>query len=364
MDILYRLRDKFNEISYRYLWKPIFFAFDPELMHMFFIDVGRILGRFRISRLATRMMFDYENPLLEQNILGMRFRNPIGLSAGFDKNASMMNILEDVGFGFIELGSITANHSSGNIGIRLRRLPEKKSLWVNMGLNNEGAEKIRERVKNQKVGIPVALSIAKTNCLETVDLQNGIKDYSFSLNVLKNSGSFFVINISCPNSYGGRDFAKPERYGKLIREIKKMRIKKPIFVKLSPDMILSDVDKIILMSRKAGVSGFICTNLTKKDIGFAKGGLSGKIVEKKADRLLNYVYRKTKGEFVLVGVGGVFSAEDAYRKIKLGANLVSLFTGMIYEGPGLIGQINREILALMKRDGYSRFDEIRGSMRV
>lgn len=362
MEKIISFRNKINSVIYKNILKPILFKFDPEKMHNLFISIGKILGSNALTRSIISLLFNYQNSVLEQKILGIRFRNPLGLSAGFDKNADLPEIMEKVGFGFLEVGSITAKQCEGNKGIRLKRLPERKSIWVHLGLNNKGADEISKKLKYRKFNLPIAISIAKTNCKETVDNKEGIKDYLYTLKKFENQkiGDFFVLNISCPNSYGGQPFHKPELYNLLLKEVVKLKIKKPIFVKLSPDISKKNIDKIIKISYKYRISGFICSNLTK-DHEFGNGGLSGKAVEDKANDLIRYIYKKTNGDFMLIGVGGVFSAEDAYKKIKLGASLISLITGMIYEGPQLISEINQDLVKFLNKDGFSSIKEAIGA---
>lgn len=362
MEKIISFRNKINRVIYKNILKPILFKFDPEKMHNLFISIGKLLGSNTITKSLTSLTFNYQNPALEQKILGIRFRNPLGLSAGFDKNADLPEIMEKIGFGFLEVGSITAKQCEGNKGIRLKRLPERKSIWVHLGLNNKGADEISKKLRYRKFNLPVAISIAKTNCKETVDNKEGIMDYIYTLKKFESQkiGDFFVLNISCPNSYGGQPFHKPELYNLLLKEVVKLKIKKPIFVKLSPDISRKNIDNIIKISYKYRISGFICSNLTK-DHEFGKGGLSGKAVEDKSNNLIRCIYKKTNGDFMLIGVGGVFSAEDAYKKIKAGANLISLITGMIYEGPQLISEINQDLVKLLNKDGFSSIKEAIGA---
>lgn len=355
-------RNKVIHFLYKKALKPILFQFEPELMHKTFVKIGAVLGSNPVTREITSALFSSpESKMLEQNILGIKFKNPIGLSAGFDKNAELTEIMPEVGFGYMEVGSITAKYCSGNSGIRLKRLPERKSLWVHLGLNNNGVDEISNRLKKRKFEIPIGVSIAKTNCRETANSNIAVDDYVYSLKKMneKNIGDFFVINISCPNAYGGQPFSNPKLFEKLIKKVSGLRIKKPIFVKMSPDMSKKDVDKVISISEKYKVSGFICTNLTKKH-EMNKGGLSGKVVEKMANKMIKYIYNKTDGKLVIIGVGGVFSAKDAYEKIKCGASLVSLITGMIYEGPNLISDINLGLIELLKMDGYRNIGDAVG----
>lgn len=346
---------------YKKALKPILFQFDAELMHKTFIKIGILSGSNSVTRKLTSLFFNYSNNMLQQDILGIKFKNPVGLSAGFDKNAELTNIIPEIGFGFTEIGSITALKCAGNQGIRLKRLPEKKSLWVHLGLNNNGADEIAGRLKNKKFKIPIGISIAKTNCKETAVPSIAVKDYCYSLKKFneENIGDFYVINISCPNAYGGQPFTAPSLFEKLMKDVSKSKHKKPIFVKMSPELSRKAIDKIIKRAEKYRISGFICTNLTKKH-EFGKGGLSGKAVEEKANHMISYIYRKTKGKFIIIGVGGIFSAEDAYKKIKLGASLVELITGMIYQGPNLISEINLGLAELLKKDGFKNIKQAIG----
>lgn len=362
MDRLISLRNRINSWLYNYVIKPICFKNDPEKVHNLFISVGKFFGNNIFTKKLISLLFDYQNSKLEQTVLGIKFRNPIGLAAGFDKNGELISIIEDVGFGFTEVGSVTALPCKGNIGKRLDRIVSKRSLWVNYGLKNNGVIEIMNRLRAKKFNIPYGVNIAKTNCKETTDPKVGIKDYLFSLKKLNENsvGSYYVINISCPNSYGGQPFADAKLYERLLNKIDKLEVKKPVFIKLSPDLSKPHIDKLLDISKRHKIHGFICTNLTKKH-QLGKGGLSGKVIEKKSNKLTEYVYKKTKGKYVIIGVGGVFSAEDAYKKIKFGATLIQIITGMIYNGPGLIGKINYELINLIEKDGYQNISEAIGA---
>ncbi|MBS3091082.1 quinone-dependent dihydroorotate dehydrogenase [Candidatus Pacearchaeota archaeon] len=355
MNKIIEIRNKINRLGYDKLVKPILFLFEPELIHNTFIKIGKILGSNVITKFLISFAFNYQNRVLEQKILGIRFKSPIGLSAGFDKNGEMISIMEDVGFGFVEIGSITARSSKGNPGKRLERLVDRRALWVNFGLNNKGADINYERLKDKKYNFPIGISVAKTNCRETRNEKIGLQDYLYTINKFKNLADFLVLNISCPNAFGGRAFSSPDLYKKLLEGIRKIRVKKPIFTKISPDSSHSDINEIIKLSEKYEIQGFICTNL-RKEHEFSKGGLSGKAIEAKSNEILEYVYKKAnskKKKFIIIGVGGIFNAKDAYKKIKLGADLVQLITGMIYQGPSLIGEINYELAKLLKKDGHT-----------
>lgn len=354
------LRDKIMNISYQKIAKPIMFLQDPEKTHKRAILAGKILQSNFITRGLTSALFNYQNKILEQEIQGIRFRNPIGLAAGFDKNAELIPILEKIGFGFVEVGSITAKACAGNTGTRLWRLPERESIRVNLGLNNKGADEISRNLAGKKFGIPVGISAAKTNCKETANREQGIKDYIETLKKFESIGDYFTINVSCPNAYGGQPFNDAESFEELMKEIVKLKIKKPTFIKMSPDLTNENVSQLIEISKKYGITGFICSNLTKKH-EFENGGLSGKAVSEKADKLLSQTYLETKGKMTLIGAGGIFNGNDAYQKIKLGANLLQLITGMIYKGPGVVGQINHELGEILKKDGYENIKEAVGT---
>lgn len=362
MQKIISLREEMTGILYRKFLRKVLFKFDSEKVHKGFISFGKKIGEIEIAKSFFNKIYGYEDEILRQKILGIEFENPIGLSAGFDKNAEIIEICESIGFGFSEIGSVTAKKCLGNSGKRLNRLIEKESLWVHLGLNNEGADEISSRLQGKKFSMPIGISVAKTNCKETANDEIGIRDYVYSLDRFSklNVGDYYVLNISCPNAYGGEPFSRPKAYKALLKEVEKLNIKKPIFVKISPDLMKKNVDEILKISKKYRISGFIISNLTKKH-RIGKGGLSGKAVEKDANKMLSYIYKKNRGKYVLIGVGGVFSAEDAYKKIRLGASLVELITGMIYNGPGAIGEINKGLAFLLKRDGFSSVSEAIGA---
>ena len=354
---------------YKHILKKIFFLFDPEKVHDHMVQVGKFLGKFSFTRKLTRSFFVFEDPSLVQTIQGITFKNPIGLSAGFDKNAELTDILPEVGFGFVELGSITAKACPGNSKPRLWRLPRSKSLAVYYGLKNDGCKVIHNRLKQKNLKIPVGISIAKTNCAETVDIVSGVKDYVESYITMSDIGAYDTINISCPNAYGGQPFTDKKSLNLLLLELTKHRNRKPLFLKISPDLSLAQVEDILELVVYYKVDGVICSNLTKNRTNKKildhnipdQGGLSGKVVDEMSNNHISLIYRKTQGKLCIIGVGGVFSAQDAYKKIRLGASLVQLITGMIYEGPQLIGKINQDLVDLLTRDGFKNISEAVGA---
>ncbi|MFZ1074909.1 MAG: quinone-dependent dihydroorotate dehydrogenase [Minisyncoccia bacterium] len=363
-----RYRNKIIHGSYSNVLKPIFFRFDPEAVHDGMTSVGKNLGALAFSRALTGFLFNYENPVLTQEILGITFKNPVGLAAGFDKNAQLVDILPDVGFGFAEVGSITGEKCAGNAGTRLWRLPKSKSLAVYYGLKNDGCEAISMRLTGKKFRIPIGASVAMTNCAENNDTDKAIKDYAKAFKTMEPIADYITVNISCPNTQGGQPFIAPAELDKLFTLLDTLPTKKPIFIKLSPDITHEQIDAILAVLSKHRVHGIICSNLTKKkdnpklvDAGVLwKGGISGKGVEDASNALLAYAYKKAGSRFVLIGCGGVFTAEDAYKKIRLGASLIQMIAGMIYEGPQVISEINQGLSELLRRDGFKNISDAIG----
>ena len=369
---LIKTRNKTNRFLYKNIAKPIFFRVDPEKVHDRMIFLGKLLGSNFITKSTTSLLFSYSNKKLEQDILGIKFNNPIGLAAGFDKNADITQILPYIGFGFAEVGSVTGEPCEGNPKPRLWRLKKSEGLVVYYGLKNKGCEIIEKKLKTKKFNIPIGVSIAKTNCKETVDKTEGINDYVKAFSTLKDIGSYITINISCPNVFGGLPFTKAEDLDDLLTEIEKTPYDKPIFLKLTPDLNTKEIDDLINVCDNHKVDGFICTNLTKnrenievkkhlKDADIKEvGGISGKPVQNLSTNLIKYIYQKTNGKYIIIGCGGIFSAEDAYEKIKAGASLIQMITGMVFKGPQLINEINRELVTLLEKDGYNNISQAIG----
>lgn len=369
MDGLVKFRNNISSFLYKNIAKKIFFKLNPERVHERMVLVGKKLGNFTFTRKITAFFFDYRNDFLSQEILGLRFSNPVGLAAGFDKNAEMTEILPAVGFGFGEIGSVTGEPCLGNTKPRLWRLVKSQSIVVNYGLKNDGCEEIAKRLRNKKFGFPLGISIAQTNDLTVDSMEKGVEDYLKSYRAFERIGGYITINISCPNSQNSCSFLNPDNLEKLLERIAIEKKEKPIFIKISPDLGQERIDDIIQLVEKYKIDGLICSNLTKKrdlkrvvdgNIPVA-GGLSGKAVEKLSNDLIRYVYARTQGRFVIIGCGGVFSAEDAYKKIKLGASLIQLITGMIFEGPQVISDINLGLVKLLKKDGYKSITEAVGT---
>jgi dihydroorotate dehydrogenase subfamily 2 len=360
--------------GYRNVVKPLLFAQNPEKVHERMLRVGKLLGKSGVTRSLVKSLFAYTDSRLEQEVFGLKFRNPVGLSAGFDKDADLVNILPSVGFGYFQVGSITAKSYKGNEKPWLYRLPKSKSIVVNYGLKNIGVKRVIRKLKRSRLKeVPVSISVAKTNCKEVANDEAGIQDYLESLSLLKESevGDIYTLNISCPNAFGGEPFTEPNKLERLLVRIDELDLKKPMLVKMPVDLVWDEFKLLLDVVLRHRCVGVVISNLTKDrsdlktndDISNIKGGLSGKPTEEKANELISQTYKYCGDRLKIVGVGGVFSAEDAYEKIRRGATLVQLITGMIYEGPQLIGQINEGLVKLLETDGYGNIKEAVGSKK-
>ncbi|MBI4441721.1 quinone-dependent dihydroorotate dehydrogenase [Candidatus Woesearchaeota archaeon] len=352
---------------YKNVLKPVFFSMDPEDVHNRATRTGVMLSKSPLGRAAIRRLFYYRHHALQTTVAGIHFDNPVGLAAGFDKNARLYDILPDIGFGFAELGSITGEPCAGNPRPRLFRVPQEKSIIVNYGLYNEGCESISQRLAQTPFRIPIGFSVAKTND-PSLDTNAGIKDYIKAYRHMHALGAYTTINVSCPNTSDGQTFGHPENLAPLLQALVKERHEKPIFLKIKPDMNQQQLKEVIAIVEKHDwVTGFIISNLTMHREGLKvskeeldrmspKGGLSGLAVQQKSNDCIRFVHKNSSK--LIIGCGGIFSGQDAYEKFKAGAVLVQLVTGLIYEGPGIISKINRELVDLLQRDGYSSISEL------
>ncbi len=351
---------------YKTIIRPLLFKIDPEKMHDIAIGVGKFFGNGFLRRNFIGVLCRYRNKKLENVVCGIRFENPVGLAAGFDKDAYLMDIVPYLGFGFEEVGSITGEKCLGNKKPRLWRLPKDNAIVVNYGLKNNGAEEISKRIRSKKFEIPIGINIAKTNDPK-IKGNESVEDYYKAFKLTENIGNYTTINISCPNVGDGRSFEDCDLLEKLLRRVgKTSRI---IFLKISPDIKISNLNAIIELAIKYKIDGFIISNLSKKrnnlksskkEIEKTSGGVSGDPVYEKSNELIRYVYKRTNGKFVIIGCGGIDNAEKTYEKIKDGASLVQLITGMIYKGPFVIKEINKGLVKLLEKDSYKNIKEAIG----
>lgn len=364
---------RIQRFVYRHVAKPIFFRRDPEEVHDAATAAGQVLGSTSWSRSFLRRLFAYAHPSLRQTILGIEFPNPVGLSAGFDKNALLVDVIPSIGFGFEEIGSVTGEPCEGNPRPRLWRLPKSRGLVVWYGLKNDGCAAVVSRLRGWRFEIPIGTSVARTNDATTVETEAGIADYEKGFRAFADIGDYTAVNVSCPNTCGGEPFASPERLDALLSRLDGIVTAKPTFLKLPADLSISELDALVTVCDRHRVHGLIVSNLTKirdratidrGEIAVTdKGGVSGRPTFEPSNELISHLFRTTGRRYVIVGTGGIFSAEDAYEKIIRGASLVQLITGMIFEGPQLIGEINRGLVRLLRRDGFGTIAEAVGTKR-
>ena len=358
---------------YKRILKPIFFLFDPEQMHDLFVWIGEKLGAFALGRAVVRFFCYYQHPSLHTRVAGIDFENPIGLGAGFDKDVRLTKIMPSVGFGFVEVGAITHHPFEGNDGTRLARLPADNSLIVYYGLKNIGADAVIKklpRLQNAagKFAIPVGVNIAKTNRADIKGAAS-IEDYAASYRMLSPYFSYVTLNVSCPNAQDGTLFQDPKMLDGLLAALAHEEKRVPVFLKISSHLSTAEVDDILAVVVKYPfVDGFVVGNLSKRrdELSFKsskkeldvipQGGISGAPVREISTNLVRHIYSKTNaagGKYTIIGLGGVFTAEDAYEKILAGASLVQIVTGLIYGGPTAIKRINKGLVKLLARDGYA-----------
>ncbi len=329
---------------YRYLIKPVLFLFDPELVHEVMVAVGETLGRFRLTRFLTSLIYGYRGRDISKTVDGLTYQTPLIFSAGFDYNARLTQILPSLGFGGAEVGSVTARPCVGNPRPRLTRLPALKSIAVNKGLKNDGVEVIIKRLKKRKKfkNFVVGVSIARTNDNESSSVEAGIADYLYSLRRINEEGvgDYYTLNISCPNAFTGEMFLEPNLLRQLLQAVETVKCEKPLYVKM-PIHLPADkfLELLAVIDQFKIIKGVIIGNLDKSNL--ALGKLSGLPTQERSNTLIKLARDNYGQRFTIFGVGGIFSPQDAKDKISAGADLLQLITGMIYEGPGLIKQLNR-----------------------
>lgn len=320
------------------LIRPILFQRDPEAMHERALRLATRLGKNRITREALAAMCCVEDRRLQQTIFSIDFPNPVGLAAGYDKNAIGLKCWPALGFGFVEIGSVTARPQGGNPRPRLQRLPEQDALVNRMGFNNDGAARIAGRIS---CTIPVGVNVGKN-----ADAPDASGNYAETIR--KCPGDFYVINVSSPNTPGLRKLQGREFLREILAGIS---TKKPVLVKIAPDLSWHEIDDILALSP----AGIVATNTTPTP----EGGLSGAPLRARSTECIRHIRRQSK--LPVIGVGGIFRAADAYEKIRAGASLVEVWTGLIYEGPALVRDINRGLLRLLERDGFGSIAEAVGT---
>ncbi|OGR85101.1 MAG: dihydroorotate dehydrogenase (quinone) [Elusimicrobia bacterium RIFCSPLOWO2_01_FULL_54_10] len=354
---------------YSTLIRPFLFTLEPERAHRTVFEFLKLIQHVPSIKKVLARRYVIEHRALESSHFGCHFKNPVGVAAGFDKNCEIFDVLPCFGFGFVECGTVTAKDQSGNPGPRMFRLVRDTALINRLGFNNHGADWVEERFKKTPAPeVPLGINIGKS---KVTDLARAAEDYCYTFEKLFSFGDYFVVNVSSPNTPGLRELEK--NLTPLLRALKALNLKltgksgtlKPIFVKVSPDMSPGDLEEAVGSCIKNEVTGIIATNTTlARDMVHladpVEGGLSGKPLRRKSTETLKTIYRQAKGRLTLIGVGGIFSAQDAYDKILAGASLVQLYTGWVYGGPSTVTDINRGLIELLEKDGFKNVQEAVG----
>jgi dihydroorotate dehydrogenase len=359
---------------YKKLLRPLLFRTSPEQAHHLTINGLALTRKIPGGTALLQMLFGVKKyDQLKVSLGGIDYPNPIGLAAGLDKNAAAVPAFSSIGFGFIEVGTVTPKGQPGNPLPRVFRLPSDGALINRMGFNNGGAELMAANLsKAMPYRIPIAVNIGKNKATFNDQAQ---EDYRSCIRQLYRFGDFFVVNISSPNTPDLRKLQHGDELRKLLQAVKdEMALQrklhggaeKPVWVKIAPDMTDAELSDMIETIAQSGIFGIIAANTTVSRDGLQHkyaaetGGLSGKPLTKRSTEVIRLIYKQTRGTLPIIGSGGVFTAEDAYDKIRAGASLVEVYTALIYEGPGLIRQINKGLLQLLSKDGYTHISQAVG----
>jgi dihydroorotate dehydrogenase len=342
---------------YKKFLRPLFFLFDPEAIHHFSFAVIKCMGKLGLGPLI-RAMYQLEHPSLEREVFGLKFKNPVGLAAGFDKNAALYNELSDFGFGFVEIGTLTPKPQDGNPKKRLFRLKKDQGIINRMGFNNHGVHQAVKALKKPHK-VLIGGNIGKNKHTPN---DQATSDYLICLEALFSSVDYFVVNVSSPNTPGLRALQEKKPLMDLLHRLMERKAilqlaqpklaNRPLLLKIAPDLTDNQLLDIIEIVAATNIDGVIASNTTLSREGLASnenlttqaGGLSGRPVRDRSTQVIRFLFENSKGAFPIIGVGGIHSAEDALEKLHAGASLVQLWTGFVYEGPALIKDINKALV--------------------
>lgn len=341
---------------YKRFLKPLLFKLDAETAHHFVFSILKILFFVPGISSISRRIYSYNHASLQRNLMGLKFPNPVGLAAGFDKNARLFDELSNFGFGFIEIGTATPKPQAGNPRPRLFRLPLDQALINRMGFNNDGTREIARRLRSKNSRLIIGGNIGKNK--DTPNDQ-AVNDYMIAFEELFNHVNYFVVNVSSPNTPNLRELQDKKSLSEILSAVQTINHSKPhpkpILLKIAPDLNEHQLDDVVDIIHQTGIQGVIATNTTlsrerlttdsAKVNSLGDGGLSGKPLKNRSTEVIRYLANKSKKSFVIIGVGGIHSADDAAEKIQAGADLIQIYTGLIYEGPSLIKQINKRFKA-------------------
>jgi len=340
---------------YKTIIRPILFLFSPETIHHFVINSIRFFFSIPGIQKLTKTIYSEQNKKLQRDFLGLTFSNPVGLAAGFDKDAKIYNQFRAFGFSFIEIGTVTPLPQSGNPKPRSFRLTKDKGIINRMGFNNLGVDQAVEQLKDRHPELIIGGNIGKNT--QTPNEQ-AVNDYEICFRKLYDYVDYFVVNVSCPNITNMKELQDKDSLIKILSRImevrREMKNRKPVLLKISPDLNYAQIDEVIDIVKETDTDGIVATNTTitrdnlktYKNIvaQIGRGGMSGKPIQQRSTDIIRYINQKTGGQLPIIGVGGIMSAADAKEKIDAGATLVQVYTGFIYEGPGLVRKINKGLL--------------------
>ncbi len=334
--------------------RPAAFLLDPEKVHE--------IAMWMLSRGLFRAPA-FTDKRLEQTLFGVTFPNPLGLAAGFDKNGKALDHWHQMGFGFVEAGTVTQHAQPGNPKPRMFRLPADKALINRLGFNNDGARAIATRLAVAKSQIPLGVNLGKS---KITDIADAASDYEASFRLLHKFGDYFAVNVSSPNTPGLRTLQEKGPLLEILASLREVNKEKPLFVKVAPDLEMSALADVIAVAHEAKLTGLIATNTTISRDGLSAdpgqdGGLSGAPVLEKSNQFLAHLYKSCNPSIILIGVGGIMSGKDVYDKIRLGAHLCQIYTGWIYGGPAMVPAAMQELTSLMNRDAIQSLSQLRGT---
>jgi dihydroorotate dehydrogenase len=361
---------------YRSILRKLLFRLPPESAHELALDALSFSLRAKWARRTAARRYT-RAPFGELHRFGLSFTNPVGLAAGFDKNGTAAEYLAALGFGFIEVGTVTHLPQPGNPRPRLFRLPLDKALINRAGFNNNGAEALAKHINTHRPDCVLGINIGKSRAVE---LENATRDYLASFELVHSLADYLVVNVSSPNTPNLRELQRPEALGSLLDALQKRNQELagshpskqpvPLLVKIAPDLEERDLESIVEIAERTGLAGIIATNTTtsrarlrtkpERVEACGAGGLSGSPLRTRSTEIISALYRLTRGRMTIIGVGGVFTAEDAWEKISAGASLLQLYTGFIYQGPGVARDINEGLEEILSRQGFRTLDEAGG----
>lgn len=342
---------------YKLLVRPLLFRFDPEQIHHFTFRAIRLLGRIPGVKVLWSGLFDYRRKNLERTLFGLTFKNPVGLAAGFDKDAKLVDELACFGFGFIEIGTVTPKPQAGNERPRLFRLPADQAIINRMGFNNDGVHAAVAHLKERQSSVLIGGNIGKNKITPN---DQAFSDYKYCFEQLFDVVDYFVVNVSSPNTPNLRELQDKEPLTELLSGLMELNQKKdqpkPVLLKIAPDLTDEQLNDIVDIVKTVNLDGLIATNTTISRDGLktpkqqvdaiGAGGISGQPLRERSTEVLTILRKQLGADFPIISVGGIMSAADAVEKMKAGASLVQVYTGFIYEGPGLIKKINQALIDL------------------